>query len=174
MPTVEKEKAVSELLKEIQGAAGFVLTGYAGLKTKEFEDLRAKLAGKQQGSCKVVKNTLLKKALEQAKVSGLDSFLEGSTAVIFQQGDVAAASKLVVEFTKEHEKLKIKAGCMDGKVLAAAEVVTIAKLPPRLALIAQLAGNLNGPIQRFASVLAANIQSLAFALQAVAAKKENK
>ena len=172
MPTVEKEQMVSELLKEIQGSSGFVLTGYAGLKTKEFEDLRAKLAGKQQGSCKVVKNTLLKKALEQAKVAGLESFLEGSTAIIFQQGDVAAASKLVVEFTKEHEKLKIKAGCMDGKVLAATEVVAISKLPARQVLIARLAGTLQAPIRNLAGVLAANIQSLAFALQAVRAKKE--
>jgi large subunit ribosomal protein L10 len=172
MPTAEKEQAVSQLLKDLQGSPGFVLANYQGLKTKDFEDLRAKLAGKQQGSCKVVKNTLLKKALEKANVSGLEAFLEGPTAVIFQQGDVAAASKLVVEFTKDHEWLKIKAGCMDGRVLAAKEVIEISRLPSRLVLIAQLAGNLNGPIQRFASVLAANLQSLAFALQAVKAKKE--
>jgi large subunit ribosomal protein L10 len=172
MAIAEKEKVVAQLLKDFQGSDSFVLANYQGLKAQDFNDLREKLAGKQ-GQCRVVKNTLLKKALKAAKVPGLESFLEGPTAVIFQQGDVASSSKLLVDFTKDHEKLKIKAGCLQGRVLAAGEVVEMARLPSRAALIAQLAGNLNGPIQRFAGVLMANLQSFVFSLQAVKAKKES-
>lgn len=171
MATAEKESVVAELLKKLQGSDGFVLADYQGLKAQDFDDLRHKLAGKQ-GNCRVVKNTLLKKALESAKVSGFESFLEGPTAVIFQKGDFASSSKVLVDFTKDHEKLKIKAGCIQGRVLAAKEVIEISRLPSREVLIAQLAGNLNAPIQRFAGVLMANLQSFVFALQAVRIKKE--
>ena len=171
MAKTERTAIVTELLENLRGSESFVLANFQGLKAQDFDELRLKLRSKQ-GNCRVVKNTLLKRALDAAKLPGLESFLEGPTAVIFQKGDITASSKIVIDFAKDHEQLKIKVGCMNGRVLAAKEVVEISRLPGRGVLVAQLARGFNAPLQRFANVLLGSIQSLVFALEAVRQKKE--
>ena len=100
-------------------------------------------------------------------------FLEGPNGIAFSYEDVVGAAKVSAEFAKENEKLEVKAGIVDGKIIDINEIKALAELPPREVLIARALGGLNSPIQGFANVLQGTIRSLVYALDAVRAQQEN-
>lgn len=157
----KKEKEVAELAEKIKNAKLVLLTDYKGINVADVTEVRAKLR-KVNSDYKVIKNNITRRALQACEIEGLDEHLEGTTALILGYEDYLEPSKVIYEYTKEHDFYKIKAGIIDGKVVSAAEVVTLAKLPSRETLIAQLAGALLG-----------NISKLAVALDQVAKQKEN-
>ena len=156
----QKEEEVKKLAEKLKEAKVILLTDYRGINVADVTKLRTELRNVNT-EYKVIKNNIVKRALNENGENGLDELLEGPTAVIFGAEDYLEPSKVVYNFTKTNEFYKIKGGIIDGKVMTAEEIITLAKLPSRQELIAQLAGALLG-----------NITKLAVALDAVKAQKE--
>ena len=156
-----KEAKVNELADSIKNSKLVLLVDYRGITVADDTKLRKDLR-EANGEIKVIKNNIIKRALDSNKETGLDDVLEGPTAVVSAKEDYLQPLKAIYKFTKEHENYKIKGGIIEGKVMTADEIITIAKLPSRQELLAKLAGALLG-----------NITKLAVALDQVKAQKEN-
>ena len=160
--TIAKKQAqVDELAKVLKDAKVVLLTDYRGITVTDVTKLRADLRN-ANASYKVIKNNIIKRALNLNGENGLDALLEGPTAVVTSKEDYLEASKIIYKFSKDNDFYKIKGGIIDGKVMTAEEIITLAKLPSRQELLAKLAGALLG-----------NITKLAVALDQVKTQKEN-
>lgn len=167
----QKQQIVAELSDKLSNSVAGVLVEYKGITvdadTKLRKELRA--AGVEY---RVVKNTLLGRAAEQAGLSGFDDVLHGTTAVAISDDHTAAAKILqgYIEKTKS-KTFKIKAGYVEGKVISGADVVSLAKLPSKEVLVAQVLGGLNAPIAGLAGVCSGLQRGLVCALNAIAEKQ---
>ena len=160
--TIAKKQAqVEELAKELKEAKLVLLTDYRGITVTDVTKLRSELRS-ANAEYRVIKNNIVKRALNLNGENGLDSLLEGPTAVVTSKEDYLEASKIIYKFSKDNDFYKIKGGIIDGKVMTAEEIITLAKLPSRQELLAKLAGALLG-----------NITKLAVALDQVKVQKEN-
>jgi large subunit ribosomal protein L10 len=121
----------------------------------------------------VVKNTLTKIAARDAGVEGLDSLLEGPSAIAFVSGDAVDAAKGIRDFAKSNPALVIKGGIMDGAVLTAAEVTKIANLESREVLLSKLAGAMKAKQSQAAALFAAPLSKTARTIAALQAKLES-
>src|SRR5690348_3437373 len=116
MPTDEKTKIVQELEKQARECKGLIVTGFKGLKTVEFNEMRQKIRA-FQSEYRVVKNSLTRIALKNAGMAELADALQGPSAIVIERGDALATIKTVFEFAKTHENIKVTGGYLDGKVL---------------------------------------------------------
>jgi len=157
----QKEEEVKKLAEKIKTAKAVILTDYRGINVEDVTKLRADLRG-VNAEYIVIKNNIIRRALAECKIEGLDQFLEGPTALIISNEDYLKPAKAIYGYVKEHEFYKIKSGVIEGKVSSAEEIITLAKLPSREELIAKLAGALLG-----------NITKLAVAIDQVKQQKEN-
>jgi large subunit ribosomal protein L10 len=155
----EKKEVVRELAQKLSGCDIAITTDYRGLSVAEMTELRRRL--RQEGiEYRVIKNTLARFAAEQAGKEGLTSIIEGPTAIAFCHGDVAAPAKALVDYIRSSKsELKIRGGLLDRRVLSAAEVTTLAHLPPKEELVAKLLSGMQGTLFALVSVLSANITS---------------
>lgn len=156
----QKEETVKKLAEELKDTKIILLTDYRGITVEDVTKLRKELR-QTNSEYKVIKNNVIKRALELNNETGLNDLLEGPTAVITNKEDYLAPAKAIYNFTKDHDFYKIKGGIIEGKVMTAEEIITLAKLPSRQELMAKLAGALLG-----------NITKLAVALDQVKAQKE--
>ena len=157
----QKEEAVNSLAAELKDASLVLLVDYRGITVEDATKLRKEVR-EANAEYKVIKNNIIKRALNENGENGLDSLLEGPTALITSKEDYLAPVKAIYNFAKNNDFYKIKGGIIEGKVMTAEEIITIAKLPSRQELLAKLAGALLG-----------NITKLAVALDQVKAQKEN-
>ena len=157
----QKEEEVSKLAEKLKEAKIILLTDYRGINVADVTKLRADLRN-TNSEYKVIKNNIIKRALDANGESGLDDLLEGPTAIVIGTEDYLEPSKVIYNFSKNNEFYKIKGGIIEGKVMTAEEIITLAKLPSRQELMAKLAGALLG-----------NITILAVALDAVREQKAN-
>ena len=148
----QKEQEVNELAEKIKAAKIVLLTDYRGITVDSVTVLRADLR-KTNTEYKVIKNNITRRALAKCEYEGLDSLLEGPTAVIMNSEDYLDTAKTIYEFTKANDFYKIKGGIIDGKVMTAEEIITLAKLPSKETLIGMLAGALLGSISKLAVAL---------------------
>jgi len=155
-----KKQEVEKLAEELKTAKIVLLTDYRGISVSDVTSLRNDLRN-AKAEYRVIKNNITRRALDLNGESQLDSLLEGPTAVVIGQEDYLEPAKAIYNFTKTHDFYKIKGGIIEGKVMTAEEIITIAKLPSRQELLAKLAGALLG-----------NITKLAIALDQVKAQKE--
>ena len=166
----EKQELVAALTEDLKSATSAVLVDYKGISvaddTKMRRDLRA--AGINY---RVIKNTLLRLAAQNAGYPELGMVLSGTTALALSDDAVAPAKLLNRYAEASRGKFTIKAGFVEGKIIDAEGVIELAKLPDRDQLVAMALGGLNAPITSFVSVLNANIRGLAVALNAVAEQK---
>lgn len=172
MPTREKELIVEELTDKFNNAKTAILTDYCGLNVAEITELRAKL--REAGvDYKVVKNTLARIAADNAECKEeVTEYLTGPTAIAFSEEDPVAPAKVLSEFAEEHEDLKIKAGLLKGKQISLEQVNSLADIPPRDTLVAQLVTKMKAPINGLVNALNDPIKSLAHALNAIKEEKE--
>ncbi len=141
-----------------------------GLTVKEVEGLRRAI--RESGAImKVYKNTIMRIALKEADSSDMDAILEGPSAFVFCEGDVAAAAKAITEFAKENENLSVKGGMMDGKFVTPEEISAIASLPSKEELLAKIAGGISGVARGLASSINGVPSGLAQAIKQVAGQK---
>lgn len=148
----QKEQEVKELAAKLKEAKVVLLTDYRGITVSDVTKLRADLR-ETKAEYKVIKNNIIKRALDANGENELDSLLEGPTALVIGNEDYLEPSKVIYNFTKTNEYYKIKGGFIDGKVMTAEEIITLAKLPSRQELIAKLAGALLGNITKLAATL---------------------
>jgi large subunit ribosomal protein L10 len=166
----QKKARVAELTERLKKSCTGVLVDYKGINVADDVKLRKEL--REAGvNYEVVKNTLLKLAVEEAGLSGLHSVLEGTTALAVSETDYVAAARILVKYTDVNKNFTIKAGFVDGGVINGTSVLELSKLPSRGELVAKALGGLNAPIVGFVSVLNANLRSLVVALSAIAEKK---
>lgn len=154
----QKKQVVAELVEKLKSAQAGVLVDYRGLTVEEDTDLRRKLreAGVEY---KVVKNTLTRFAANEIGLTGMDEQLNGPTALAISTEDPVAPAKVIAEFAKSNECLKIKAGFLDGNVISLDEINTLAKTPSRDTLIAQIMGSLNAPVSNLVRTLQALVDN---------------
>ena len=157
----QKKKEVSELAEKMKEAKIILLTDYRWINVSDVTKLRAELRN-SKSEYRVIKNNITRRALAEAGIEGLDKLLEGPTAVIMNNEDYLETAKAIYNYSKDNDFYKIKGGVIDGKVMTAEEIITLAKLPSKETLLSMLAG-----------ALLANISKLAVALDQVKQQKEN-
>jgi len=174
MNRTEKETFVSDFREKLEKAPVMYLTDFTGLDVPSMVKLRDELRS-VGAEYIVVKNRLARRAI--AEVDGmpnLDDALLGPTGVVFGYDGVVEPAKALSEFAKDHDDRPVfKAGVLDRKVLEAAEVERLAKLPPRELLLAELAGVLEAPMAALASALESKLQEMSGLLSALKEKKES-
>jgi large subunit ribosomal protein L10 len=168
IPTLEKEHAVQGIGGLLAQSKGVILTDYRGLTVAEITELRRRLR-EQKAEYHVVKNTLFKRALGNSQ--GLESFLEGPTAVAFAMEDPVGPAKVLLDFIREKRKAALKAGYIDGRVFDQEQVTALSKLPPRPVLLGQVVGTIQGPISGLVFTLQGVLSNFVYTLQAIADKK---
>jgi large subunit ribosomal protein L10 len=170
MPTARKESAVQELRDRLAAAHNLFLTDYKGLTVEEITKFRGELR-KDGNSYSVVKNTLFRIAAGDMAAQ-LEEFLAGPTGIVFAGTDPVAPAKAIKTFGDATKKLGIKAAFIDGKIVDKAQVEALAKLPPKLELIARLVGSLASPLRGLVTVLSGNQSGLVRVLNAIREQKE--
>jgi large subunit ribosomal protein L10 len=170
--TLNQKKAVVDGISEkMKAAKAMVFADHRGLTVEQDTELRSALR-KAGVEYKVVKNTLTKFAAKQNGLDELDSYLSGPTAMASSNSDPVAPAKILSEFSKIFDKLDLKVGVVEGKVIDLNGIKSLAELPPREVLIAKVLGGLNAPISGLVNVLNGNIRGLVVALNAIAEQKQ--
>lgn len=154
----QKQQVVNELTEKLQTAVAGVLVDHRGLTVEEDTVLRRELraAGVEYS---VVKNTLTRFAANNVGFTELDPILNGPTALALSFSDVIAPAKVLCEFAKKNEKLEIKSGFMDGKVISIDEIKALADTPSKDVLIAKIMGSLNAPVSKLVRTLQALVDN---------------
>ncbi len=151
----EKQAIVAALTDKIRKAQSGVFVDYKGITVEDDTKLRAEMR-KNNVEYSVVKNTLVRFAVNEIGYQELDPVLNGTTAMAISMDDSVLPSKIVGDFAKKHPKVyKIKAGFVDGKVVDAATIERIADLPSKDILIAMVLGTMNAPIAALARAIKA-------------------
>ncbi|RJP66023.1 MAG: 50S ribosomal protein L10 [Candidatus Abyssobacteria bacterium SURF_17] len=170
MPRPEKEKLVEELSGKLSHNQIAVLTDYTGLNVQAITSLREQFR-KASVEYRVFKNTLARIAAKECGLDQLTDFMEGPTGYVFAN-DPVIPSKVLADFIKSNPNMKIKCGVINGKVINASQVQSLATLPPREVLLARLLGQMNAPITGLVTVLNGPIRKLVYALEELRKKKE--
>ena len=167
----QKEALVKELNEKFQRSVSVTLVNFPGLTVSEVNELRAKLRD-VQGEMKVAKNTLLKIAVKGTDGEALLDYFNGPNAAVFAYEDPVQVAKVLVEFAKDHEALKLRTGILNGKVMDASSLEALSKLPTREVLLSQLLSVLIAPTTNLVQVLAAIPRKLLYALRAIEEQKQ--
>jgi large subunit ribosomal protein L10 len=157
----DKERIVTELAADLSSAETLIVADYRGLTNKQLEALRDELL-KHGARFRIVKNTLTRRAAEQAGAEALLVMLEGPTAIAFieSSGDPAAVAKALATTAKESNVLTLRGGMLEGKPLSGAEVDQLATLPPTDVLRAQLVGAIVAPLTQLLALVSAPLRDL--------------
>jgi large subunit ribosomal protein L10 len=166
----DKVSAVAEIADKFRDSSAAVITEYRGLSMAQLSTLRRALGSGV--SYRVAKNTLVKRAAEDAGVLGLEDLFTGPTAIAFVEGEPVDAAKALRDFAKDNKALVIKGGFMDGRPLSVDEVTRIADLDSREVLLAKLAGAMKGNLTKAAGLFAAPASQVARLAAALQEKKE--
>lgn len=169
MPSNRNTQSLTALKSQLENAKALIFADYSGLSVSDQGQLRNRIAV-SKGAYMVAKNNLLRLALKDKfgeVPAEVDSMLNGPTAVVIAHEDAVTTTKAVTEFIKDKEKLALKVGFMDGKVLSLEEIKTLSKLPGRLELLSSLLAQLQAPAQALVRQLAAPAQRLVYALEAI-------
>jgi len=145
----QKEEEVKALAEKFKTAKIILLTDYRGITVEDVTNLRNTLRD-TKSEYKVIKNNIVKRALEANGENGLDEVLEGPTAVVTSEEDYLEPLKAIYKYAKDNEFYKIKGGIIEGKLVSVEELITLAKLPSRQELLGMLAGGLLGSISKIA------------------------
>ena len=169
MPSTKKIERVAELKEQIEGSTALLLTEYRGLTVSEITELRKSLRD-GGASFSVIKNTLMRRALEQTEAAELGSLFDGPSAVAFVHEDPVAAAKSVTTAAKKFPALVLKGGFVEGRLLNADEAKSLADLESREVMLSKLAGLMKGEMSRAAAVFQATQARFLSLLEAFKAK----
>lgn len=153
----KKEELVEEYRQLVESSRGLILSSFSGLTVRATEDLRGEIR-KAGGEFHVVKNSLIKLAMEQAGVPVPEGSMEGTTAIGFAEADIPRVAKAMVDLATEAEILQIKAGIIEGQVYQPAQIQHLAELPPLPEVRAQLLALIQRPGGGIAHALSDSLQ----------------
>lgn len=156
-----KEAKVAEIKEKLQNSKSIVLANYQGLTVEEDTNLRKTL--REVGvEYKVYKNNLVILAAKELGIKGLEQYLEGPVSIAFGYEDATAPARVLHTFAKDHKKLELKAGLVEGALYNKEEIQQIATIPSKEVLIAKLLGSFKAPLS-----------NLAYLVNAIKEKKES-
>jgi large subunit ribosomal protein L10 len=170
MARPEKVATVEEIKGKLEGARAAVLTEYRGLTVSELADLRAALRA-AEAEYKVYKNTLARRAAEEAGLGDLASLLQGPTAITFVKGDAVAVAKALRDYSRGNAHLVVKGGILGTRVIQPSDVVALADIEPREVLLAKIAGGFQAPLVKAAGLFQAFTRNMAYGLKALIDKR---
>ena len=161
MKKEDKERVVAELTERLRSTETLLVADYRGLTMPQIDELRSKLI-EHGARFAVVKNTLTKRAAEAAGSDTLLALLEGPTAIAFLEsdGDPVAVAKALVDAARETRVLEIRGGMLEGRPIEAAEIESLAKLPPLDILRSQVLATVIAPITGIVALFTAPLQDL--------------
>lgn len=166
-----KSAVIDELVADFEQVDTLFVADYRGLDMPGITDLRGRLR-EADAQFKVVKNTLARRAAEQAGFADAMEMFTGPTAIAFVRGDAAAVAKALQDFGKSNDNLEVRGGIMDGRTVDAAQVKAIASLPPREVILAMLLSAVNAPMTQAVGVLAAPCRDIVGILDAYIEKRK--
>jgi len=166
----EKQKAVEELAAKIEGKGVLLLSDFTGMNVEVATELRRRF---REASVEftVVKNTLARRAFEEAGFGGLADQLSGPNAIVLSDDDPVAPAKILVEFEKAKNTPTIKTGWVESAQVSAAEIRRLAELPSRDVLLAQIMAGFQAPVSGFARLMSELMRKLVATLDEVAKQK---
>lgn len=172
MPTPKKTATVAELHEQISRAAIAISADYSGMSVGQLQGLRRAL--RESGAdFRVVKITLLRRAAEQAGRGDLLQVVEGPTALALGYGDIIAPAKALTEHVRAARlPLTIRGAWAEGQVLSAADVASLATVPPREELLSRIVGGLQSPLVNLVGLLNASLREFAGLVDARATQLE--
>ena len=171
---IKNAETVKSLKEKVAKAKSIVFADYRGLSAGSANDLRAKLKA-ENAEMLVIKNTLLKVALEEEKINTDDikKDLEGPTMTVFSFGDPIASIKTIFEFAKKLELPKMKSALIEGVYADTARVEVIKNIPSKEILLGQMVGSMKSPLSGITNVLGGVHRKFVYAIDAIAKKKDN-
>jgi large subunit ribosomal protein L10 len=167
---VSKDLIIKEIEKELKSRPTFFVTQHGTVSATTLDKLRAKLR-LSNSRYLAVKGSLGRKALQNSDLKEVSEKLEGACGITFTSGDIVLSSKALVDFAKENEGFKIQTGYMNGQVVSADQIKTLASLPSKEVLLARVVGGMQAPISRFVGVLSGTVRKVVTVLDAIAKKK---
>lgn len=165
MNRTEKTAVVERLRTSLENVPAVLLADFCGMTVEESDSLRRKLEA-EDVRFEVVKNTLVKRAIADTPMESLSEHFKGNTAIAYHAEDPVAPAKIISDFAKDNEKLVIKAGWLEGKVLDEKGVEALSKLPGKDELRAKLLSVMVGVPTKFVRTLAAGPQTFVQLLKA--------
>lgn len=169
---LKKQETVQAIRTELDNATITLVVDYRGLSVAEITALRKELY-KNSARLTVMKNTLVRRAIEGSELEGLNEFLTGPTALAVGKADQIAPVKILKEYFKKNKKRnEIRGGVMDGKALSAKEVETLSELPSFDELRAKLVGGIASPLNGIVASLSGPQRALANVLDQLAKQKQ--
>jgi len=157
MSTPQKIQILQETTEKLTGVKGVFLADLSGMTVEKVTLLRRKCR-EQKVQVKVVKNTLLKRAFNAHGITALDPYLVGPTGVVFSPANEVSPAKILSDFAKEHEKPRIKAAVVEGRLFDEAAIKVLATLPSREVLLSQLLSTFIAPMTTFLAAIDATLR----------------
>lgn len=150
----KKKQMVADLSERIKNSCAGVVVDYKGINVEDDTKLRRELreAGVEYT---VVKNSILGRAAQDAGLEGIDSVLEGTTAIATSADDYVASARILQSYADKHDNFSLKSGYLDGEVISLEKLMALAKLPSREILLATVCNVFNAPIAAFARAVQA-------------------
>ena len=156
----DKERIVGDIAERLRSSETLIVADYRGLSMTEIDEVRTKLLD-HGARFSVVKNTLTRRAAEEAGIKDLLELLEGPTAIAFvQEGDMVAVAKTLSDTARETKVLSIKGGILQGRPMTAEQVADLAKLPPVEVLQGRTLGIIIAPLHAFVGLVGAPLRDL--------------
>ena len=157
MPTAEKIQILEDTRGRLEGVRGVYLADFSGMSVEKLSLLRKKC--REQGvQFRVIKNTLLKRAFNDRGITALDEHLVGPTGLVFSPSSETAPAKILADFAKEHERPRIKAAVLDGRLFDNKQVAQLAALPSYEVMLAQVLSTIIAPMTQFLAAIDATLR----------------
>jgi len=160
-----KNELVKQYFDWANDSKAMIVSEYIGLSMKQIDDLRSKVRA-VGGEFHIIKNTLAKVAFEQAGLPEANQLLEGSSAVLFAFENAPEAAKVINEFARTSDFVKVKGGYLDRRFINTREITALAELPPLPVVRAQLLGTIMAPASKLVRTLAEPARQMAAVLKA--------
>lgn len=160
----EKEQIVADLMEKLSRSKALIMTDYRGLNTSQMSELRSKLRRTETGF-HVIKNSLVKLAMQETGLPWVESLFDGPTAIGFCYEEVADPAKVLVDYGRENELLSMRGGLLGDQLLDAVQIAELAALPSEDVLIAEVVTRISAPLVGLLNVLNRPLQNLVYVLQ---------
>ena len=172
MPSERNQKLLTTLLDRMKDKPLIVTARYSNVNASQMNDLRRDITN-GGGRMLIAKNNIVKLAADELGIADIESIIDGPTAYVIADDDIAATVKALTSSIKDQSiNVDILGGVMENEIINANRVEQIADLPSKEQLIGMLASSLNGPLMSFARVLNAPVQNLASALEQIAEQRK--
>ena len=166
MKRTDKETVVEKLRADIEPDGHLILADFRGLTVEELTGVRARVRA-ASGTMRVIKNTLVRRAVDGTDKEAINDLLEGPNAFVFTKDDPVPVVKALSDAAKDFETLNVKGGVVEGRPVTPEEIMKIAQLPSREVLLGKALGSISSPLQGLVNVCHGTLRNLVYALEAI-------